>query len=435
MERECGLSEIMELPMDVPVQRQVVDSSYEYVKPIGPVAGSTEIEFYIKNNGDTFIDLANSEVVTIFRVKKGDNNLVAGDKVSVINGIGAVMFDTIDCWLGTELVTERTPNQAFRATVEMLTGYGRDAAESWMQNALFFKDTAGQMDNANPAPTGAGDVAVNEGLKRRFEYTKENKRVAVRSRIYADLFSQPRPLVNSISCRLKFHLNKNEYCLMSDKTDAPYKIVIEDMSLRLRHIKLADEIYKSIVTQSVVYPITRVKVKEYIIPQGGKSFNIANFVSGELPQKVIIGLVTNEAANGSFKKNPFNFQHFNLSELSLVVNGSVHGGAPLEMDYDDDQYENAYWELFSATGKKYRDDGILIGREDYKSGYALYAFHISPSACNIGEYKDPQRNGNINIACKFKNAVPEPLTLCAYLQFESTITINPAKQVTTNFQA
>jgi hypothetical protein len=207
------------------------------------------------------------------------------------------------------------------------------------------------------------------------------------------------------------------------------------MSLHVRYIKLADDIYKNIVTKSVVYPITRVKVKEYIIPKGGKSFNIANFVSGELPQKIIIGMVTNEAANGHYQKNPFNFQHFNLNEISLIVNGSVHGGVPLEFDFDNDQSENGYWTLFSATGKKYRDDGMLIERDDYKSGYALYAFHISPSACNIGEYKDPERNGNINIACKFTKAIPEPLTLCAYLQFESTITINPAKQVSTNFQA
>ena len=435
MARECGLSEIMELPLDTPVQRQIVDSSYVYHHPIGPVADATEITFLIANDSDRFIDLANIEVVTTFRVKKGKKvDLAAGDKVSVINGIGATMFNTIDVWLGNELVTERTPNQAFRATVEMLTGYGRDAAGSWLQNALFFKDTAGQMDNSNPSPA-ATTAPVNEGLKRRFEYTKESKRVAVRSRIHSDLFNQPRPLVNMVPLCVKLLLNKNEYCLMSEKSDVPYQIVIEEMSLRVRYIKLADEIYKNIVTKNLKYPFARVKVKEYNIPRGGKSFNIANFVSGVLPQKIIIGLVTNDAANGNYTKNPFNFQHFNLNEISLIVNGSVHGGVPLEFDYDNDQFENGYWELFSATGKKYRDDGMLIERDDYKSGYALYAYHISPSVCNIGEYKDPEQSGNINISCKFAKAIEETLTLCAYLQFESSITINSAKQVSTNYAA
>ena len=431
MARECGLSELVELALDAPVQRQIIESNYRNIKPMGPVAGATEIDFYVKNNADTFIDLPNSELVTKFRVKKGNNNLAGTDKVSVINAIGATMFDTIDVWLGDELVTERTPNQAFRAIVEMLTGYGRDAAGSWMQSALFFKDTAGQMDNTDPAPAQATDP-VNEGLKRRYEYVKESKLVSVRTAINADLFRQPRPLVNFVPLRIKLHLNKNEYSLMSDKTDAPYNIAIEDMTLRLRFIKLADEIYRSIVTKTVLYPYTRVRIKEDIIPAGGKSHNIANFVSGVLPQK-IIGLVANEASNGSYKKNPFHFQHFNLSEMALIVNGTVHGSAPLELDYVSNQFEEGYWELFSATGKKYRDDGMLIEREDYKSGYALYAFHISPSACNIGEYKDPERNGNINIACKFSVPIPSTLTLCAYLQFENTITINPAKRVTTDF--
>ena len=288
------------------------------------------------------------------------------------------------------------------------------------------------MDNANPAPTDGG--VVNEGLKQRFQFTKGSNRVAVRSRIHVDLFNQPRPLINNLPMRLKFHKNKDEYCLMSEKTDASYKIVIEDMSLRLRHIKLADQIYKALVTKSVYYPITRGVVKEYLMSPGGKSFNVQNFVSGELPQKIIIGMVTNDAANGSYKLNPLNFQHFNITEFSLIVNGTIHGGVPLEFDFEDNQFERGYWELFSATGKKYRDEGMLIERNDYKKGYTLFAFNISPSTCNIGQYRDPEQTGNINISMKFKEAIPKPLTLCAYLQFESTISISPTKGVTTNFQ-
>ena len=435
MARECGLSELIELPMETPTQRQIVDSSYMYVHPVGSLVDAKEVEFLINNDGQKFLDLANSEVLTTFRVKKGkDVDLTATDKVSVINYIAATMFNTIDVWLGNVLITERTPNQAFRAMVEIITGYGRDAAESWLQNALFFKDTAGQMDNSNPSPTQGTD-AVNEGLKRRFEYTKGSKRVVVRSRIHSDLFSQPKPLINMVPLRLKFQLNKNDYCLMSEKDDVPYNIVIEDMALRIRKVQLADDVYNSMVNKRVVYSIPRVVVKEFLVDKGGKSFNIPNFVSGVFPQKIVIGFLTNDAANGNLKKNPFNFQHFNLTEFSLIINGRVHDGVPLEFDYENDQFESGYWELFTATGKKYRDDGMLIERNDYKSGYALYAFHISPSACNTGEYKDPERRGNIDIACKFAKAIKEPLLAFAYLQFESSISINSTQQVFPDYTA
>ena len=45
---KCGLSEIQDLPHDALVQRQVVDANYVYAKPIGPVAGATEVDFYLK---------------------------------------------------------------------------------------------------------------------------------------------------------------------------------------------------------------------------------------------------------------------------------------------------------------------------------------------------------------------------------------------------
>ena len=102
----------------------------------------------------------------------------------------------------------------------------------------------------------------------------------------------------------------------------------------------------------------------------------------------------------------------------------------MEFDFENDQFESGYWQLFEATGKKFRDDGMLIERDDYKSGYALY----SPSPCNIGEYKDPERRGNIGISIKFSTAPTETLVLCAYLQFDGRIDISEAKTVTVNYK-
>ena len=97
MEMECGLSELMELPVNIPVQRQIVDSTYVDIQPNGVVKGAKEVEFFIKNNGDTFIDLSNSEIISSFRIKKSnDANLSATDKVACVN---ATLFNAVDCWL------------------------------------------------------------------------------------------------------------------------------------------------------------------------------------------------------------------------------------------------------------------------------------------------------------------------------------------------
>jgi len=39
--------------------------------------------------------------------------------------------------------------------------------------------------------------------------------------------------------------------------------------------------------------------------------------SGEHPMLLVIGLVGNDAFNGTKDKNPFNVQHFNLVDISV----------------------------------------------------------------------------------------------------------------------
>ena len=43
--------------------------------------------------------------------------------------------------------------------------------------------------------------------------------------------------------------------------------------------------------------------------------------TGQIPTKVIIGLLTNEAFDGVWQKNPFNFTHMDLHSVSRDVDG------------------------------------------------------------------------------------------------------------------
>ena len=106
---------------------------------------------------------------------------------------------------------------------------------SWLQGGLFYKDTAGQMDNADPAPE-TSNAPVNEGLKRRADFTKESKLVVTRSKLHVDLFNQAKALMNNIKMVFKFTRNSDDYCLMSNEATPSYKVVIEDMTLLFRII-------------------------------------------------------------------------------------------------------------------------------------------------------------------------------------------------------
>jgi len=76
--------------------------------------------------------------------------------------------------------------------------------------------------------------------------------------------------------------------------------------------------------------------------------------------------VTNEAFNGHQKRNPFNFHHFNVNEISLYLDGQQQEGIkPMELNYTDSHYIRAYNTLFSGTGNICRDEVTAIDRNDY----------------------------------------------------------------------
>lgn len=93
-----------------------------------------------------------------------------------------------------------------------------------------------------------------------------------------------------------------------------------------------------------------------------------------MPRRVVFSLVEHAATTGTWTKNPFNFQHFNLKSLKLMVAGHANPyREPHEMDYATRNYTRAYLSLFKGLGGLAYENGLDISYDDYADGYALYA--------------------------------------------------------------
>ena len=112
------------------------------------------------------------------------------------------------------------------------------------------------------------------------------------------------------------------------------------------------------------YPVRCVECKSFIISAGNPSLRKDNIFNRLVPRSLVFGLVESTAFNGAYKKNPYNFQHFNVSSIGITVNE-----------------EDMPCTLFSGTGKMYFNTGNDISQEDFPRGYALYAFDLTPDMC------------------------------------------------------
>jgi hypothetical protein len=69
---------------------------------------------------------------------------------------------------------------------------------------------------------------------------------------------------------------------------------------------------------------------------------------------MIVFFVSNAAMNGNVRNNPYNFQHFYLSELSLHVDVRQVPSTTLQPDFENNQYIEAYLSTFTGTGLIYK---------------------------------------------------------------------------------
>jgi hypothetical protein len=148
---------------------------------------------------------------------------------------------------------------------------------------------------------------------------------------------------------------------------------------------------------------------------------------------MIVFFVSNAAMNGNVRNNPYNFQHFHLSELSLHVDGRQVPSTPLQPDFENNQYIEAYLSTFTGTGLMFKDDGHCINRLDFPNGYCLYAFDLTPDLSANDCHWTLRKTGAVNIEVKFKKALEGAINCITFADFQNLIQIDKQRNVSTDF--
>ena len=190
---------------------------------------------------------------------------------------------------------------------------------------------------------------------------------------------------------------------------------------------------KTLENGTAKYPIRRVVCKTFAVPQNYLDVTHEKLFSGQLPTRIAVGLVNNRAFNGHLESNPFNFKHYDLSEIALYLDGQQQFALkPIQPDYTNGLYIRAYESLLTGTGKQFRDEGLYISREDYANGYALYAFDLT---ADLGEddHFNLVKQGNVRLALKFARALEETISVVAHAEFENIIEVDRDRNVIFDF--
>lgn len=376
---------------------------------------------------------------TILRLRveydiSGPNNVApTWTEICPVNMLFHSMIKNIDLEINGKLITSSSQYYPYLAHLQTKLRITDDVKKGVLTNAFYYDDDTTDKDTIVEAR--------NKRLKPTTATSKKSKTIGMASKLFLDIFSQPKLLIGGVTAKLVIYpvLNPKFY-FMTKSEQVSITPKIKDCTLYTTRSIIRPEVrqqHLSMLSRGPFqYNYTRNEIKTFNLPSGINEKVSDNLILGELPRRVFMAMVDHDTFTGNNFKNPFNFEHFNVNFIQLRANDLHVPTRPLCPNWDNDLYERTYNSVFEALNDMSSDACYTMSYENFKNGNVIVGFNLS-SDTSDGQlqsgYTNPKRNGNLVLDLKFKNNLTKNITVLLWLQYDARMNITKDFEVLTNF--
>lgn len=403
-------------------QNCVVSGYFQESRPISVIETDAPIEFFIAESED-YIDLGHCQLQIRVKITHEDGSaLKETDSVSLCNNFLHTLFEHVAIDLNGRTITTPSNSYAYRSYIETLLNYSNEAKSTHLASALFSADEPGKFDDV-----------TSSGFANRKKLMHKNGVVELSGYIHGEIFSQDKYLINGINLRVKFYRSKPTFCLMTAESDlSTYKIDISDAILLVRKAKINPSVMvaheRALSRGNIKMNLNRVDVKTISLSANLMTKSLDNIFIGAMPKRIILGMVSAAAFNSSIHKNPFFFQSFDHTYIHLSSDSHTHI-QPIKSNFAKGLYLQSYLSLFSSSGICFSDTGNAISRISYPLGNALVGFDLTEDLSASDNHLSLPRQGSLRVDLQFAKALPEPVCLILYAEFDSLLEIDKSRNI------
>ena len=165
--------------------------------------------------------------------------------------------------------------------------------------------------------------------------------------------------------RIRLIRARPNFYIISENPNVSFGIV--DCSLYTRRVMLKKDYHKKKMSQLAYAPIEynymETLVKTFIIPERQNQFIQENIFNNAPIRQIAIAMNSNSAFTGSFAKNPFWYQQFNLRDIRIL-----RGGQPI---VHHDTTDNCRLYVTTMKAMNFQDDIPSTPIDNFKDHYVL----------------------------------------------------------------
>ena len=395
-------------------------------------SSATLTEFDIPPLPDKIFDIKSMTLFFNMGVRKRVNNewknLAAADvkKIGVCNNTPQSAFASITITVADKEIGDSTGNNySYLANMQTLFSSRPGVQDTLLERRNFIKDQWDKWDSFD-------DDSANR--ERSAGFLKEWMPFTIP--IHNDLLTIEGHFLPP-NTKLKVTLKRSSDDFLLTKTgNDEYKVVIDDIHLKMYTMTptpaALNRFYTRFRNKAPTLSYTQNVMKTYTVPRGNYDLSCHNLFFGDnLPDQVFVVMLDQDRYNGTMSKDPFKFDHFDLTSANLVVNGVSEPSNPYTFDVTTNNTE-MYYELLENTGTApFEMDCINISPLEFRSGYFIMAWDRNPVKNN----RAPPRKmdgGYMSIKMKTKTELPRNITVLVYGSYINELQFKNDTVVTQN---
>nr|CAD2195922.1 unnamed protein product [Meloidogyne enterolobii] len=388
-----------------PTNVTVTSSKVFEILPSNPL---TDTPYHFKiHSSQNYIDLSKCYLFTELRIRKENENgylvnLAPTDNIAPIQLIGQTFINNMKIGINGREIYNSNSLYAYKTYLSYELSYSQGAKSSHLNAAGYYFGSDINLES------GVG----YESRKRLFSNSSTAQFIA---KLDADIFNQPLYLINQCEIDIEILPNEAKFVLVAPPVlgipqTTRYYFEVLNCKLYIKKMDLMDglalDIARKLDTKPARYAIRKTMMKPLFISMGRYEFN-ANLFMDQIPRRITIGLVSNSDYVGNLGRSPFNFQHFNVREITIIANGRSYPQALYDLDYENGKYVRAFNDMNDAIGLATSSESNGITYQQYGTTHCIYIFNLTNSGDDQGGLFDLIKNGTTAVNIKFSQPVPE----------------------------
>ncbi|EFO96007.1 hypothetical protein CRE_06193 [Caenorhabditis remanei] len=402
----------------------IINSRFSYVPLKNQLTESGPWELNLANNNLSYMNPKKTYIVFTFKITdEAGNRVEMGGTPELlygpINNIAHSIIKSYTMHINGQMVFHNSTNYAYQSYLESVLMHGEEIKNSTLTSAGFFHDEV----------VGS---PKSSGFLKRCEMVYKDGAVQVACNISIDLMNQNKVLINGCDVKLTLYPNTSEFLIEGYNLGAnKLKFHVTDVFAMVNEFDLAEGLSNEIELalqshKNIQYPLISPQVRSFYIEPNRFDAPANTIFTSKMPRRIFVGLVSAEAYNGSYNTSPFNFQHFDISQIHIDYCGQSVPGRPFNLDFESGKFIEPYILMQEALGHARTNfTSNSISKEMFRSaGYTIFGFELSVIAQDHNLFELVKQT-NVSVRLNFAKKTPAGgLYAIIYGEFDNLLNIN-----------